>query len=466
VGGRTLRVLGAALLLAAVAAPPASAHGLASPPGVRVPGYLFAWGAAAVLVLSFVALGTLWKTPRLEGTEPHRVAMVPRAVEALCGGLGVAIFAILVYAGLAGTRESADNLTPTVVYVLFWVGLVPVSALLGNVWQLFNPWRAVARAIGVVARRRAGVPLPYPPGLGRWPAVAGIAAFAWLELAYVHKADPLRLAILMLAYAAVQLVGIAFFGVRQWTTRGDAFSAYFGMFARLAPVDFRGREVLRRPVLSGAPALAAVPGTVALLCVMLGSTGYDGLSSTSQWGELAPKLQHDFTRLGLGGTPAQELTSTLGLIAMTALVAGVYTLGIRGIRSAGATATVPELRRRFVHTLIPISLAYVLAHYFAFLVYQGQGIAPLISDPLGHGSNLFGTAHATIDYHLLSKASVWYVQVAALVCGHVLGIVLSHDRALARFPRRELASQSQYWMLTVMVGYTGLGLWLLATIRR
>lgn len=429
------------------------AHGLPSPPGVPVPGYLFAWSAAGVLLLSFVALGAMWREPRLEDSRARRLFAIPRAVEIGCGAIGVALFALLVYCGLAGTQIGTRNLTPTAIYVVVWVGLVPVSAALGDVFSLFNPWRAIGRAAGALAGRRVGQPLPYPERLGRWPAALGILAFAWLELVYTQRSDPPTLALLMLVYATIQLLGMAFYGVERWTDRADAFGVYFGLFARLSPLELRGREIWRRRFLSGVPALVVLPGTTALLFVMLGSTSFDGLSSTVTWRDLV-------------SNPPSELAGTLGLATMIGVVAAVYSVGIRGMHEArGVKLSIPELRARFIHTLVPIAFAYVLAHYCTFLLYQGQAIGFLVSDPLGHGSDLFGTAHATIDYHLLSKAAVWYLQVGALVCGHVAAIALAHDRALALFPDRRLATRTQQWMLTAMVGFTSLGLWLLASIK-
>jgi hypothetical protein len=104
----------------------------------------------------------------------------------------------------------------------------------------------------------------------------------------------------------------------------------------------------------------------------------------------------------------------------------------------------------------------VVAHYFSLLIYQGQAVAYLASDPLGDGSNLFGTATSTIDYNLVGANGVWYVQVFALVCGHAAGLVLAHDRALVLYTRARDATRSQYWMLAVMVAFTSLGLWLLS----
>ena len=196
---------------------PILAHGLPSPPGIPVPGYLFAWAAAIVLVASFSALGALWREPRLEDDETQRLLRLAVWVQPACGLLGVATFALLVYAGLEGTPVPGRNLAPTFVYVVFWVGLVPVTVLLGDVFSLFNPWRAVGRAVGWLTRRVSdewiAPPLAYPARLGYWPAVAGLAAFAWLELVYPGRSAPDTVAAAAWVYAAAQLVGMALFGV-------------------------------------------------------------------------------------------------------------------------------------------------------------------------------------------------------------------------------------------------------------
>ncbi len=113
---------------------------------------------------------------------------------------------------------------------------------------------------------------------------------------------------------------------------------------------------------------------------------------------------------------------------------------------------------------MPIAFAYVLAHYFSLLLWQSQAMGYLISDPLGNGSNLFGTSNLQIDYHVISYAAIWYVQVAALVSGHVGGLALAHDRALVLYKDPEEAVRSQYWMLAVMVAFTSFGLWLLSAV--
>ena len=272
------RVAAAAAPAAAALLRPASAaaHGLSGRADLPVPRWLFAWAAVLALVFSFVALASLWQEPKLKRARERRIAPVPATVEAGCGAVGVDLFALLVYAGLRGSQIPTQNILPTFVYVIFWVGLVPVSALLGDVFRLFNPWRAVARGLrfGVrrLRRRAAREPLAYPEPLGRWPAVLGLVAFGWVELVAPDGDDPGLLALLACAYAAFQLVGMALYGIEPWSQRGDAFGIYFGLFARLAPLDFReGAVILRRP-LAGVSQIEWLPGTVAFICAAIGIT--------------------------------------------------------------------------------------------------------------------------------------------------------------------------------------------------
>ena len=457
---------GVALLFPAVA----EAHGIVGRADLPIPVWLFSWAAGIVLVVSFVALSALWTSPQLQTEHRRHLLHLPRAVEELASLVGVAVFALVLYSGFAGSQVWSVNFSVTFVYVIFWVGMPIVSVLLGDVFSVLSPWRSCARAIRWSGRRLAPrafaePPLRYPERLGQWPAVALLVGFAWLELVYVERDSPSILAALSLGYFVVMLAGMLAFGVERWATSADGFGAYFGLLSRMSPltVDEHADVYARRP-LSGLAGMPVRPGTVMLVCAVIGTTTFDGFSNDVLWRKLEPHLQSIYSGLSFHPTPAIELAYTTGLLLCVLLIRGIYELGIRGVQSVSFRYTKAELSHAFAHTLVPIGFAYVLAHYFSLLIWQGQAIGYLASDPLGNGSNIFGTSSYRIDYTIISFAAIWYVQVSALVAGHVGALTLAHDRALSMYRGAQEAVRSQYWMLTVMVAFTCFGLWLLSAV--
>jgi hypothetical protein len=382
--------------------------------------------------------------------------------------IGVALFALVIYAGYEGVPYYTANFDPTFIYVIFWVGVPVASVLTGDMFSAFSPWRAFARAVRW-ASRRLGVtrsaPLDYPAWLGRWPVVGGLLAFGWLELIYRDHDNPVTLASLALAYFTLMLVGMALFGIEAWTERGDAFGGYFSLFSRIALFEVRDGVLYLRRALSALADLEIEPGSVAMVLVVIGITTFDGSENGVVWNTLAPHIQSAFSGLGLGPTPAAELADSVGLLIALAVVSAFYALGVRGMQSISRSFPFGQLLRGFAHTLVPIGFAYVLAHYFSLLVWQGQAIGYLASNPLGRNANLFGTAHWHINYNFIDSTAIWYVQVGALVLGHVAGLALAHDRALSVYRSKLDAVRSQYWMLAVMVTFTCLGLWLLSDVN-
>jgi hypothetical protein len=448
------------------------AHGLVARSDLPIPQWLFGWAAAMVLLISFVALAVLWPEPKLQREHwkpmPGALSRVlgSRPLEIICGAIGAALLVLVVYAGLHGTQSSTANFTPTFIYVIFWLGLVLLSVLFGDVFRAFNPWRALGRGVGWTAARvaRGGLPAPlaYPERLGHWPAAVGIFLFAVMELVASNGDQPDTLAIATLLYSALTFVAMALYGVETWIARGEAFSVYFNLFSRVSPVEMRdGVLGLRRP-LSGVADLKPGAGTVPLLAVMIGSVSFDGAAEAPIWTGIAPDIARFFQDVGLSPQRALELTFLLGLIATILLVYGFYRLGVLGAKSVGGGFSAERLARAFVHTLVPIALVYVAAHYFTLLLFQGQALGYLTSDPLGDGSNFFGTANSQIDYTLIGSNGTWYWQVGFIVTGHVAALTLAHDRALALYDSARLAVRSQYWMLAIMVGFTSLALWLLS----
>jgi hypothetical protein len=446
------------------------AHGIGGIQDLPVPAWMFYWGAAAVLVVSFVLLGVLWRSPLLAAREYGRglPAWLSGAVlgplRIVVQALSVALFGLVWVSALFGDTDPFRNFAPTWIYVIFWLGVPTLSIVLGNVWRALSPWRAIADAF-VWARELGGSeasPLAeYPARLGRWPAAVALLAFVALELAYSDPASPRALAFAIALYTYVALFGMAAFGRDTWEAGGEAFAVLYRLLGRIAPfhvVD--GRVRLRWP-LTGLAGAETAPGSVAFVAVMLGSVLFDGYSRTTTWQDLAARVEGPFVvdQPGLG-----ELLVTLlsvgGLLVAVLAVALAYETACAVAR--WMVNAPRSLVGDFVRSLVPIAFVYLVAHYFTLFVTQGQFAIPLLSDPLGKGWDLFGTADFAPSLAVISPNTTWYVQVGALVAGHVAGLAVAHDRAVTIFPDRRDALRSQYAMLALMVLYTVGGLWVLS----
>jgi hypothetical protein len=418
------------------------AHALASRQDLPIPAWLFAWAASIVLIVSFFALSAAWRKPQFEDEHARPFgerlsgALLSLLAQALYGAIGVFLLGVAIYAGLRGTEAPDRNFALTFLFVTCWLGFPFFSAIFGDLFRPFNPWRAIGRAAGGAFAAIAGqrpAHLTYPERLGRWPAAVGLLAVVWLEVVYGASGGvavglaPHAAAIAALAYSLYTLAMMAVFGTEEWCERGEVFAVYFGMFGRLGIFGARDGRLRRRRPFSAATSWALIPGSAAVVIASIATTSFDGaqegafksaIESTFEW----------FVDRGLGLT------------------------------------TFKKLRSGFAHTLIPIALAYLVAHYFSLFAFQEQAqFGYLLSDPLGTGhADLFGTVNWEVDYNLLSANAIWYVQVAALVVGHVIGLMLAHDRALVYWSDYRKATASQYWMLAVMVAFTCFGLYLLS----
>jgi hypothetical protein len=446
------------------------AHGIGSVQDLPIPAWMFYWGAAVVLVASFVMLGALWKRPVLAAHERGRpvgggfARFVTGPVRIAAQVVSVVLFGLVWAAALFGDTDPFRNLAPTWIYVIFWLGVPLLSVLLGNVWRALSPWRAIADGF-VWLRERTGAeaqPLAeYPERLGRWPGAVAIFAFATLELAYSDAASPRALAFAIALYTYVALFGMAAFGRETWDRSGEGFAVLFGLLARLAPLHVVDGAIRLRWPFTGLAGADRVPGTVAFVAVMLGAVLFDGYSRTTTWQDLMVELEApylaDQPRLG-------ELLVTVasigGLFAAVLLVALAYVAACALARSSvnAPRSLVPD----FLRSLFPIAFVYVVAHYATTFVNQGQFVIPLLSDPLGRGWDLLGPVDYVPAVSVLSPNQTWYLQVGSLVAGHVAGLAVAHDRAVTIFPDRRNALVSQLAFLGLMVLYTVGGLWVLS----
>jgi hypothetical protein len=302
---------------------------------------------------------------------------------------GIAVFALVVIAGLIGNQSPFKNIAPTMVWVIGWVGLSFASALIGDVWTVLNPWDSVARF--VARRRQRGNPprsnsdLPLSMRwLDAWPGVVIFLLFAWCELIWDGSDEPRSLALALLGYSALTWAGMLLFGRPQWLQRGEIFSVAFGLFSRFAPLetvdDGKGARLVLRPYAAGL--LSREPESPALTCfvlLLLATVTFDGILETPAWAALAAW----FEPRGLDSATL----ATLGLVGLPLAYVGIYlvTIGLT-LRFVRASKSVGELAGWFITTFVPIAIAYNVAHNLSFFALGTQYMIPILSDPHRLGS--------------------------------------------------------------------------------
>lgn len=432
------------------------AHGVGSRADLPVEPWLFAYSAAFALLISFAALRLLWPRPRLAaaatGTPvPAVLGTVASVLGVVLQGLALVLFVATLVAAWFGEDAVSANLAPTALYIALWIGMQVVSAGLGDVWRRINPLWTVASALDRIRGRDPETSTATGWWASHWPAALGLLAFHWLELAYDEPASLTAVAAFLSIYTVAVLVAASWFGA-GWVRTGDGFAVLFGLLAALSPLhrDDAGRLRVRLPG-SGLATVDLGPGALGVILVVLGGTTFDGVTRTQWWSDI------------VGGRREWDLTvvNTIGLLLTIATVAIAYLVAIRVLGVlARDDADLVDQARRWGSSLIPIVLGYSIAHYFSLLVFEGQSFVALLSDPLGSGRDLFGTAEDTIDFTVVTADQIAYTQVAAIVIGHIAGVIAAHDKAVERYPHRT-AVLSQYPLLAVMVAYTVSGLLLL-----
>jgi hypothetical protein len=435
------------------------AHGIGGARDLPVPaGYAMA-AAGAALAVSFVVLALAWRTPRFDAARSGRPA--PGWLASLVGSPTVAgtvralglVFALYVgWAAVAGP-DLLTNPTFGVVYVLLWVGIVPMSLLFGPFYRAVSPLRTVHL---VVTRCTGGRPdqglVSLPRWVGCWPAALGLLAFVWLELVYPGSTylSPVRL--WFAAYLGIVVVGAFVFG-DEWFESADPFEVYSTLAGRLSVFGHLGEHgdgplVLRSP-LGNLDGVRARPGLVGVVAVLFGSTAFDSFKDSSEWLRFTQSAS-------LGATPL-DLAALLVFVAVVGVTFAAATTAT-GVRPGVARRTLPD---RFAHSVVPIVVGYVAAHYLSYFVEVGQQTVVLLSDPLDRGWNVLGTAHRPVSHWLSGHPTFLAVlKVCSVVTGHVLGVVAAHDRAVKLLPERHRLT-GQLPLLGVMVLYTVTGLYLL-----
>ncbi|MEO5851291.1 MAG: hypothetical protein ABIQ15_02150 [Nocardioides sp.] len=431
------------------------AHGIGGAQDLPISPELAIAGAVAALTVSFTVLALAWRSPRYDAGLRGRP--VPQALATLVDSpafavalrvLGFALFLFTAWTAVLG-EDLLINPVFGMFYVLLWVGIVPASLLLGPVWKAISPVRTLHLLLGVVTGSDPGQGLrAYPARLGYWPAALGLLAFVWFELVYPQSNDLGSVRLWCAAYVAVMLVGGAVF-CDAFYERADLFEVYSSLVARLSVWGRRDGELVVLSPLANLATVPVAPGLLGVVAVLFGSTAYDSFQDSSRW------LR--FTQAHLEWS---RLLDNVGLLAFCVGVGVVFFVGCAttGVSPGQQRRALPDL---FAHSVVPIIVGYIVAHYLSYFVEVGQQTVVLMSDPMSDGSNLFGTADLAVNYWLSYHPTLLAVtKVLTVVLGHVLGVVAAHDRAVSLLPRRHQVT-GQLPLLVAMVAFTVGGLYLL-----
>ncbi len=448
----------------------APAHAFGERYDLPVPLGFFVVGAALTVALSLVVAALFMRTvsPQSHGTGfVLRLGPLLPAARVALGIVSVTLLCLVVVAGFAGSRNPEANLAPVLVWIVWWVGMSFVAGCVGNIWPACDPWRALFDVADVITRRlgRAnGIALGwrYPPALGAWPAVLLLLLFVWLEVIYPRSALPSQVAWMALAWSALTLIGMTCFGKEIWQRNADVFSVYFSTLGRFAPVavDPGGNGLVLRPPGSGL--ITAGTGSFAMaafVIAMLATVLFDGLLGTQ--GMIMARHAMIIWFPVLADDQGYVL-GTAGLIGVWLLFFGAYLFAcVITARLVPARSAV-DLARLFAPTLVPIAIAYNIAHYFSYLVVHGQLLIPLLSDPLARGWDLLGTARYYPDIGLIDARTTWHLAIGSIVVGHVVAVWLAHRLALREFAATGPAVIASVPLTILMVVYTAISLLVMA----
>jgi hypothetical protein len=464
---------------------PASAHAIEGAVQLPVPLPLYLLAAAFAVAASFVI--TVIASRRY--TEPgYATAVVPSGVATVLRTVLRVVGLAWWYGAIAVGVLVADisPLPAVLLWVGIWVGLPIAAALVGNPWPSFSPFRTTFAALEWIARRfgigRLDAGLPYPPALARWPAVALLGAGVWCELILPERSVATTVAAIMAGYTVLTLAGMIAVGPVAWLRNAELFEVLLAWLGRIGPVarrsvdttlcdgceeacrpercidcpecavaaDDRERRAEVRPWLVGLtePAPPGWSDAIFIVLLLAGVT-YDGLQETEFGGWILGVILTPMLEVFGPTGVAFLLTDTIAL----ALVVGAFVIAFAATlavtRWLGGGATMRPAA--YGATLLPIAAGYMIAHYLTLVIRAAIWLPALLLDPL---------MSLAPDLGWIPDEAIWYLSIAAIVGGHIAGIVLAHRLALRDAPGR--ATIAGLPIVALMIGYTVLSLWIIA----
>ncbi len=387
-----------------------------------------------------------------------------RAGETVTSLLASGLLGLFIYGGLTGTRDPLENPLPLLVWTVWWIGLVSVQGLVGDIWRWINPWSGLYRLLR--GRMDAPALVPLPENWGVWPGIAGFLGFAALLLVDLAPDDPARLAWFVLGYWLFTFAAMIIFGGRDWLRQGEFLSILMGHYSASAPVGAKdgklsiglpGWQLLNRPT-------ANLSSAVFILFLLATGT-FDGLNETFWW-----LAQIGINPLEFPGRSAVVLPNFLGLIISNILLVLIFATTIyAGLLFIGETSMMAVAFGRLVHAILPIALAYHAAHYLISFLVSGQYVLAVLNDPFDNGASLLGLGNYLVTTGFLNSRDsvevIWLTQAGLIVAGHIVSVLIAHGIAVDLFRDNRRALLSQIPLALFMVVYTFAGLTLLASPR-
>lgn len=445
---------------------PVSAHAFGKLYNLPVPFWMYLYGGAAAIVVSFLIIGYFINKTGSSFTYPTKFLsnlnfLVNKPVITVLKGISVFLFLLTILTGLIGEDSPYSNFNMTFFWIIFVLGFSYLTAFTGNIFAFINPWKVLTDWFENVTGEKIKGMFKYPQNLGYYPALIFYFLFIWIEL--FAQAFPRQLSLILIQYSLITFVGVMAVGKENWFKYCEFFSVFFRLIGKIAPLEYnKGKLYLRPPFIGLLKEKAEHFSLLLFILFMLSSTAFDGFRTTTPWVQFYFQ-NFDEVLSPVFGESANALFQTFGLLLSPFVFLVIYLslIGFAKFITKSKTSLL-ELCLQLALSLVPIAFVYNIAHYYTLLLTEGQNMFRIISDPFGYGWNLFNTARYEVNLSIIDANFTWHFQVALILVGHIVGTYLAHVVALKVFPSHKKALLSQFPLLILMVVYTMIGLWILS----
>ncbi len=419
------------------------AHAFGRLYNLPVPFWLYLYGAAAAIIVSFLIIGFFINQTKKDASyTPQKLFKLSPIVTPWLKAGSIFFFLLTIIAGLVGIDNSSQNFNMTFFWVIFILGMTYFTAIFGDIYSVINPWKTLVEYFEKFRGKEFTGFIKYPEKLAYYPALNFYFLFILLEL--LGQTTPFKLSLAILVYSLITFTGVLMFG-KKWLSFGEFFAVFFSLIARISPLGHK------KGLLSGR---AGDFSLLLFILFMLSSTSFDGFRETKLW--------IGFAKSFLESNSYQELQIVALFISPFVFLFIYLFFLFLGKLAVKSSESLQSLSLYFAFTLIPIAFVYNLSHYYTLFLTQGQEIIRLISDPFGFGWNLFGTYNFRSNLFLIDANVTWHLQVAFILLGHIAAVYFAHLVSLRVFPSRRSALFSQFPVLILMITYTIIGLWILS----